>query len=287
MSYAVSPTKYEGVSVSNPPGTIRAARAPTTSDLNFPFNTIWIDTANDDVYCYSQSSAGSATWVLLGASSDPIADVAHGGTGLASITDHSVMVGSGTDAVTPLAVGTDGQLLVGDTAADPVFATPTSSDSSITWSLGSGTISAQVNNAISGAFGYADVTITAAEIKALATTPKELVAAPASGNCLMFHGAVFKLNYGSEVFAESGDNLGIKYTDASGVQVSEDIETTGFIDQSADTITNAVPVKDAIVAASACEAQALVLDNLGSNITGNASEDSTVTVRVYYSFQAL
>ena len=286
MSYAVNPTKYEGVSVSNPPGTIRAARAPLTTDLNFPFNTIWIDTANDDVYLYSQSAAGSATWVLMGASSDPIADVAHGGTGLASITDHGVVVGSGTDPVTPLAVGTSGQLLVGSSGADPVFATPTSSDSSVTFTLGAGTISAHVNP-IQGSFQYADVTITAAQVKALATTPIELVAAPAAGNAILFLGAMFKLNYGSEVFAEAGDNLGIKFTDATGVQVSDTIETTGFIDQSADTITNAVPVKDAIVAAASAEAQALVLDNLGSNITGNASNDSTVSVRVYYTYQAL
>lgn len=143
------------------------------------------------------------------------------------------------------------------------------------------------NLGTSGFLQWADVTITAAEVKALATTPKELVAAPAAGSFHQFMGAVFKLNYGSEVFAESGDNLGVKYTNASGVQVSANIETTGWIDQSADTITNAIPAGDAIVAAASSEAQALVLDNLGSNITGNASNDSTVTVRTYYVTQAL
>lgn len=143
------------------------------------------------------------------------------------------------------------------------------------------------NLAASGFLQWADVTITAAEIKALATTPIELVAAPAAGSVHMFLGAMFKLNYGSEVFAEAGDNLGIKYTDASGVQVSVTVESTGFIDQAADTITNAIPIKDTIVAASAGEAKALVLDNLNANITGNASNDSTVTVRTYYLTQAL
>jgi len=319
MSFAKNPTQYEGVNVSNPPSTIRVARAPLTTDLNFPFNTIWVDTAADDVYLYTQSAAGSATWVIMGASSDPIADVPHGGTGLATITDHGVMVGSGVGAITPLAVGTSGQLLVGSSGADPVFATPSSADSSITWAPGAGIIGASViqattaqlgggqtatdaeaiaktsivnfvtpsNLAASGFLQYADVTITAAEIKNLATTPIELVAAPAAGSSHMFLGAMLKLNYGSEVFAEAGDNLGIKYTDASGVQVSDTVEMTGFIDQSADTITNAVPIKDAIVAAVSAEAQALVLDNLNANITGNASNDSTVTVRVYYATQAL
>jgi hypothetical protein len=48
-------------------------------------------------------------------------DVAEGGTGLATITDHGIMVGSGTGAVTPLAVGTNNQLLIGQTGADPTW----------------------------------------------------------------------------------------------------------------------------------------------------------------------
>ena len=47
--------------------------------------------------------------------------VSEGGTGLATITDHGIMVGSGTGAVTPLAVGTDNQILIGQTGADPIW----------------------------------------------------------------------------------------------------------------------------------------------------------------------
>lgn len=128
----------------------------------------------------------------------------------------------------------------------------------------------------------ATVSITSAQVKALETTQITLVAAPGAGKMLKFMGAVLKLDYGSNVFAEAGDNLGIKYTNASGVQVSNTIETTGFIDQSADTYTNAEPATDVIVAASACENKALVLDNLGSAITGNAANDSTLEVSVQY-----
>lgn len=134
---------------------------------------------------------------------------------------------------------------------------------------------------------YATVSITAAEVKALATTPITLVAAPGAGKVIQFCEAQFKLVYGSEVFAESGDNLGIKYTDASGFQVSNTIEMTGFIDQSANTYTNAIAAADAIVAATGTENQPLVLDNLGSNITGNASNDSTLEVAVAYRVHTL
>lgn len=71
--------------------------------------------------------------------SNPI-EVAKGGTGAASLTAHGVLVGEGTSAITPLSVGTNGQVLLGSTGADPVFATLTSTDSSISFTTGAGTL---------------------------------------------------------------------------------------------------------------------------------------------------
>ncbi|MEE8208147.1 MAG: hypothetical protein V3T88_04220 [Nitrosomonadaceae bacterium] len=60
---------------------------------------------------------------------------------LGTQTDHAILVGSGTTAaVTALAVGTNGQLPVGSTGADPVFATITSTDGTITFTAGAGTL---------------------------------------------------------------------------------------------------------------------------------------------------
>src|SRR5690606_3816256 len=129
MSFTPSPTKYQGVTALNPPDVIRAARAPTTTDLNHPFNTLWVDTAGNDVYMYTSSAAGVATWIILG--------------NIAS-------------------AGTDGQLLIGDTGGNPVWAAPTSSDSSVTFTAGAGTLN------IAASLKHADVTLTAAEVKALA-----------------------------------------------------------------------------------------------------------------------
>ncbi len=49
--------------------------------------------------------------------------VAEGGTGVATLTDHGIMLGSGTGAVTVTAVGTTNQVLIGQTGADPVWTT--------------------------------------------------------------------------------------------------------------------------------------------------------------------
>lgn len=130
----------------------------------------------------------------------------------------------------------------------------------------------------------AEVTLTSAQVKALAATQIELVPAPGAGKMIKFMGASLKLVYGgTNAFTESSITFGIKYTDDTGVQVSQTIEATGWIDQTASTYTNAEPKIDAIVAASAAENQALVLDNLGAGeVAGNAANDNTVVVSVLY-----
>jgi hypothetical protein len=126
---------------------------------------------------------------------------------------------------------------------------------------------------------YVEVTVSTAEMKDLVTNQKELVAAPGAGKFIQFLGAQLILDYNSAAYTESGDNMAIRYTDGSGVIVSEAIEATGFVDQTADTITNSIPKKDAIVAATGAVNQALVLDNTGSDY---AAGDSPVRVQVVY-----
>ena len=46
--------------------------------------------------------------------------VAHGGTGASSLTDGGILLGSGTSAVTAMAVLADGEMIVGDGTTDPV-----------------------------------------------------------------------------------------------------------------------------------------------------------------------
>lgn len=136
---------------------------------------------------------------------------------------------------------------------------------------------------ISGEVQTATVAITAAEVKALRATPITLVAAPGANKVIELISCKLKLDYGSEVFTETADNLAIKYTDGSGVAVSDTIESTGFIDQSADTMTSAVPVKDAIVTVAGSANKPLVLHNTGDGeIAGNASNDSVLDVYVLY-----
>lgn len=128
----------------------------------------------------------------------------------------------------------------------------------------------------------ADVNISAAQIKGLAAAPFEILAAPSSGKGYEFLGAALKLVAGSEVLAEAADNLVFRYTNGSGVVVSDVVETTGFIDQAVDMVTFAIPVKDPIVTAAGIDGQSLVLHNNNAEITGNVSDDAELRVSVTY-----
>ena len=128
---------------------------------------------------------------------------------------------------------------------------------------------------------YREVTLTSAQVKALRATPIDLVPAPGAGKFLEFLGAVLKLDYGSNAFTETTDNLVIQYD--GGQDASAAIEMTGFIDQTADMIAKVIPATIAAVAAANVENDALELFNTGDGeIAGNAANDSTLVVGISY-----
>lgn len=94
-------------------GTAYSIALPTGAGTGFPFFT---NTAN-----------AIATTILA----DPLI-VAHGGTGLATLTIHALYVGNTTSAPTALSVGATNTLLHGNTGADPSFSAVVSADLNIT-----------------------------------------------------------------------------------------------------------------------------------------------------------
>ncbi len=105
---------------------------------------------------------------------------------------------------------------------------------------------------------------------------------------LEFISAVLQLKAGTNVLTEATSNLAVKYKDGTGVQVSQTVETTGFIDQAADTVTYGIQKLDPIVARTNIENQPLVLHNLGAGeIAGNAANDARLAVKVLYRVHTL
>jgi hypothetical protein len=121
---------------------------------------------------------------------------------------------------------------------------------------------------------YAEVEITVAEMKALAASQKELVAAPGAGKVLEFLGAMFIYDYVA-AFTESTDNLVVRFTDGSGAIVSTTLETTGLLDAESDQLRTFKPiVTDLTPVANA----ALVLDNSGDGEFGGTGSPCRVKV---------
>ena len=76
------------------------------------------------------------------------APVVEGGTGAQTLTAHGVLVGEGTSAVTPLSVGSNGQLLCGSSGADPAFTTLTSTANTIIYTPGAHTLNLSVSSGL-------------------------------------------------------------------------------------------------------------------------------------------
>lgn len=127
------------------------------------------------------------------------------------------------------------------------------------------------------------VELTNAQIKALRATPVTLVNGLPSA-VLLLDSVVLRLNYaGTNAFTETADNMAVKIDSGSGLAVSSAIEATGFIDQTATTLTRATPANDAIVASASAVGKSLVLHNTGDGeYAGNAGADNTLTVWVTY-----
>lgn len=73
-----------------------------------------------------------------------IETVPSGGTGLSTITDHGIMLGSGTSAITVMTALTNGQLAIGSTGADPVGAVLTGTANQVTVTNAAGSITLSI-----------------------------------------------------------------------------------------------------------------------------------------------
>jgi len=93
-------------------------------------------------------------------SNKPI-EVAFGGTGLSTITAHTLVVGDGASAVTPLAVGATGEVMIGTTGADPSWSATVLATTFDTNVAAAGVTLAGTSLLADGSDGNIDINITA------------------------------------------------------------------------------------------------------------------------------
>lgn len=104
----------------------------------------------------------------------------------------------------------------------------------------------------------ATTTVNNAAVRTMNATPVEIIPAPGSGKAIVDVRVNVKYVYATAAFDSVGssDDMEIRYTDGSGAKVANDIETTGFLDQSSDqyrmsgpVLTSMTPVANAAVVA--------------------------------------
>lgn len=88
------------------------------------------------------------------------------------------------------------------------------------------------------------VEVTSAEVLAINTTPKTLVAAPWAGYCLVLESLFFFYDFNSAAYA-TNTTLEARYTDGSGAKVTADISS--LIDETADAYALAKSVASLVV----------------------------------------
>jgi hypothetical protein len=134
--------------------------------------------------------------------------VADGGTGASTLTDHGILLGSGTAAITPLGAATNGQLPIGSTGFDPVLATITEGEGiDVTNAAGSITVAGED-----------------------ATTTNKGIASFSSANFSVASGAVSLVAGGGLTHNDLGSLQGGTAAEYYHLTSAEHVELTGWLD---------------------------------------------------------
>lgn len=84
-----------------------------------------------------------------------------GALSTSALTQHSVLVGGASNAISSASVGTNGQVLLGATTADPAFATLTSTGGTIAFTTGANSLNLEV---VEAGTIWNEVTLTSASM---------------------------------------------------------------------------------------------------------------------------
>jgi hypothetical protein len=131
--------------------------------------------------------------------------VKDGGTGAQTLTNHCVLLGNGTNAVSAFSAATNGQLIIGNTGNAPSLATLTSTGASITITNGAGTINLESAGGGGGASTFNADTGSATE---------SLGAVTIAGDTTN----IFTSGSGSTVTVSLGTNILLPNTNAAGTE---------------------------------------------------------------------
>lgn len=199
-----------------------------------------------------------------------------GATGATGVTGPTGTAGANGATGATGATGTIGDTWTATTSAGVIIESANGTDVGI---FGAGNTAnallyggLDVTGAITGASVNAvystTVTVSSAELLALFTTPKTLIAAPAAGTYISVKSFDMLYDYGGTAYANTGNNLQVRYINEAGYQLTPNIFANGFLNATVDKIYQ-VPLLGSVFqeAATSIVAQPLVLWYATSNLT--------------------
>lgn len=249
------------------------------------YNTLVGDTSNG-IASVAPSATSGVPLISQGASANPAygtAVVAGGGTGRTTLTNHGVLVGAATSAITQLATGSANQILQsGGASADPTWSTatyPATAGTSGNVLTSDGTNWTSSAPALLVATG----TLTNSQIKNIRATPVLAIAAPGSGKAIVPVSVGSRLNYGgtSAFTAAASQTIALYYTSTS-FAASITVSNNTLIGNTSSYEFFATGGLSAGVATNKDNRDLYFINSVATEISGNAANDNTISWFIIY-----
>lgn len=249
------------------------------------YNTL-VGGSSNGISSVAPSATSGVPLISQGASANPTfgtAVVAGGGTGQTTLTNHGVLVGAGTSAITQLATGSANQILQsGGASADPTWSTatyPATAGTSGNVLTSDGTNWASSAPALLVATG----TLTNSQIKNIRATPVLAIAAPGSGKAIVPVSVGSRLNYGgtSAFTAAASQTIALYYTSTS-FAASITVSNNTLIGNTSSYEFFATGGLSAGVATNKDNRDLYFINSVATEISGNAANDNTISWFIIY-----
>ncbi len=134
--------------------------------------------------------------------------------------------------------------------------------------------------AVAEVIRYTTVEVSTAELLALYTTAKAIVAAPGAGKFIEVINALLTFDYAAAFTPGSATTLALAYKDKTGAVITGTRAVTGFLDQTSDQVSLLRPLTTSLAIDSNVVDKPVCLTLAGANPTGGSG--SKLYVKVAY-----
>jgi hypothetical protein len=143
------------------PVPIKATRAPTSADINFPIGQIWVRTDTAVVYILAQLSSGAASWTLASPGASDVDTLTGDSGGAISPAAGNITLAGGTNVTSAGAGSTvtfnlDAAITLATSVSSPLYTVAAATDLAITAATGQDVVIKMGDNAAGNKVSFID-----------------------------------------------------------------------------------------------------------------------------------